>query len=102
VDAGALDMLHDAGDEAVHAVRDTVKLGLFAHDVAVDENRGFRRDIDRIAHVRAQLVLAVDDFHRPTAENIGRPHETGVADLARDLDRCLGCRDRTAFRLRNT
>ena len=41
MDAGALDVLHDAGDEVILAVADGVYLHLLAHHVLVDEHGVF-------------------------------------------------------------
>lgn len=50
VDTGALDVLHDAGDQDVVPVADGVDLDLTAGEVFVDEDR-------------AGLLLAQDDLH---------------------------------------
>ena len=42
MDAGALDVLHDAGDQDLLAVADRVDFDLLAHQVLVDQDRVLR------------------------------------------------------------
>ena len=86
MDAGALDVLHDPGDQRVAAVRDGVDLDLLAPQVFVDEHAagaGFQRG----AEIPLEVLGAVGDLHTATAQYVAWPYQHGVADLRRDRDR---------------
>ena len=101
VDAGALDVLHDAGNEDVGAVADGVDLDLLARDIAVDQNRAVLVDLDRRLEVAAQCGLVGDDLHRAAAEDVARAHQHRIADAGSGGDAVLDVGYRTAHRLRD-
>ena len=86
VDPGALDVLHDPGDERVAAVAHGVDLHLLAAQVLVDENPAGSR-LERRVEVALEILGAVRDLHAPPAEHVRGAHEHRIADLARDGER---------------
>ena len=101
VHAGALDVLHDAGDEHVRTVGDDVHLQLRAHHVFVHEHGvidALRKDA---LHVRRDLGVVVDDLHVLAADDVRRAQQHGVAERLRGVQR-LGQRLHThALRARD-
>ena len=92
MDAGFLDVLHDAGDMDLGAVRQRVDVDLDGiGQVAVEQNRVLARHVDGVADVALEMVHVADDLHRPAAENVGRPDHQREADPPGGLDR-LGVR----------
>jgi hypothetical protein len=79
VNAGVLDVLHDAADDAAAAVRDRIHIGLERIlEEPVDQHRVLRRHPRRAGEVRAERRLIVDDLHRAPAEDVGRAHQHRV------------------------
>ena len=87
VDAGALDVLEDAGNQDVVAVEDGVDLDLQPAQVLVDEQRRVGQDRRRRLRVRGELAFVVDDLHPASAEHERRAHEHREAEFARDRAR---------------
>ena len=82
VDAGALHLLHDAGDEVVLAVTDGVHLALGTHDVLIQQDGVVHIDVlGDDAHVLDDVGLRVGHDHVLTAEDVGRTHQNRQADL---------------------
>ena len=68
------------------------------------ERAGVRRrafEPDDLGHRRRQLVLVVDDAHRPAAEHVARAHEHREADAGDDLQRLVEVDGGAARRLRD-
>ncbi len=87
MDACLLDVLHDAGDDDFLAVCDRVDVDLDREiQEAVEQDRAVVRDAHGPLDVIAQLVLAVHDLHRTSAEHVRRPHDQRIADLLRHRD----------------
>ena len=88
VDAGLFDVLHDARDMDVIAVTQgvNVKLGR-AGQIAVEQNGAIAGNHNGLFDVAFQTGHIAHDFHRATAQNIGRTDHQRKADLARDLQR---------------
>ena len=83
MDAGLLDMLHDAGDIDLVAVGDGIDIDLDrVLQIAVDQHRARARDADGAADVAVEPGGVVDDLHRPAAEHVGRADHHRVADRA--------------------
>jgi len=98
VDAGELDVLEHAADDAGLAIADAVHVeldGVF--EELVDEHGFVRHYVERLAHDGLEFVLAVDDEHAAAAEHEGRAEEDGEADLLRGLER-VGLVHRCAIR----
>ena len=83
--AGALDVLHDAGDEHIRAVGDDIHLQLRAHHVFVHEHGvvdALRKDA---LHIRRDLVIVVDDLHVLAADDVRRAQQHGIAERLRGV-----------------
>ena len=111
MDAGLLDVLHDAADEHVLAVGQRIDVDLDrVRQVAVEEQRVLaeervdlpglvvrvaRLDLarhqlrQRAEQVVAELRLLADDLHRPAAEHVGGPHHQREAEVADHQPRLL-------------
>ena len=103
MDAGLLDMLHDAADDdgagrIGHRV--DVELERILQE-PVDEDWMLGRRIDGLGHVAVERAGVVDDRHRPAAQNVGRPHHDRVADGAGRAPRFRARRGDAARRLGN-
>ena len=82
MDAGLLDVLHDRADDGDLAIGDAVDIDLGGVvEEAVDQHGALGRGGDGVAHVVAQLVVAVDDLHGAAAEHEAGADEHGIADL---------------------
>jgi len=100
VDAGLLDVLHDAADDDAPAVGDRVDVDLDRLlEEAVDEDRAVGRRLDRVLHVAIERRVVVDDLHRAPAEYVARSDEHRIPDLARDLEGLRGVRGHPAVGL---
>ena len=111
MDAGLLDMLHDARDEGVLAVAKAIDVDLDgAGEIGVEEQRVFSEQrvdlaglvvgvflLDVLRHqaghgveqVGLQHALVVDDLHGAAAEHVGRAHDEREAEPLRDGARLL-------------
>ena len=78
--AGALHVLHDAGDVDVLAVAHGVGFQLLAGDVVVHEHRLVLADQHGGLEVVAKRLLVGHDLHGPTAQHIAGAHQHRVAD----------------------
>ncbi len=106
MDAGFLDVLHDAADDDVFAVGERVHVhfGCVLEEL-VDQDRalgvGNRADLHRLRHVFFDGLQIVGDHHGASAENVARPDENRQADFGCGGDGFLGRERRAAARLRN-
>ena len=98
VDAGALDVLHDARNHNIHTIGNGINLDLGALHIAIHEHGMIRRHLDGTAHIVAQLILIVDDLHRTAAEDIGGANHDGIADARSTCDSIVEIRHADAFR----
>ena len=111
VNAGLFDMLHDAGDVDVGAVRQAVDVDFDGvGEIAVEQERVlaeqgvdlaglvvrialldvFRHQLgDRVEQIGLQHAFRMDDLHGAAAENVGRAHDQREADLGGDEARLL-------------
>ncbi len=98
VDAGVLDVLHDAADDAAGAVRDGIDVGLEGVlEEAVDEHRVLGRYPRRPGEVAPEGRVVVADLHRAAAEDVRRAHQDRVAYPGGHRDRLVD-RERHARR----
>src|ERR687890_2289078 len=90
---GLLDVLHDAADVDLLSVRDRVHvdLGVVLHKL-VDEGRMSWRCARAGPEVEIEVIVVVDDLHPAPAEDVRRPHDDRIPELARHLPRLLGRR----------
>ena len=98
VNAGALDVLHDARNHDIHTVGDGIDLDLGALHIAIHEHGMIRCHLDGTAHIVAQFFLIVDDLHRTAAEHIGGANHDGIADARRTRDSVIEIRHADALR----
>ncbi len=111
MDAGLLDVLHDAGDEGVLAVGEAVDVDLGrVGEIAVEQQRVLaehgvdlpglvvriaRLDVvrhqlgQRAEQIVAELAFLADDLHRAPAEHVGGAHHERIAEIGRDQPRLL-------------
>src|SRR5215204_215964 len=103
VDAGLLDVLHDASDVDILSVRDGVHvdLGVVLHEL-VDQSRMPRTGARAGPEVEVEVLVVVDDLHPAPAEYVRGPHDDGIPELARHLPRLLGGRCRPEPGMRDT
>ena len=81
-----LHVLHDPADVDVGAVADAVHVDLDRlGEVLVDEDRVVAGNLDGGLDIRLQFIGGVDDLHRPSSEDVGRPDENRVSDALGDL-----------------
>ncbi len=111
MDAGLLDMLHDADDEGVLAVAQAIDVDLDGvGQIAVEQQRVLaehgvdlpglvvriaRLDVGRhqlgqgAEQVVGELVVLADDLHGAAAEHVGRAHHQRQAEIGGDQPRLL-------------
>ena len=109
MDAGLLDVLHDAGDVGVLAVGEAIDIDLDGvGEIAVDQqrppvgNRKLRRPVEiggQPHQIAVDLGRVVHDLHGAAAEHIGRPDHDRIADRLGDGARLLGAGGDAALRL---
>ena len=105
VDAGLLDVLHDAAEEQLGAVEQGVDVDLDGVvEEAVDEQRrerpgasSVRGVVERALDVLVQLRLVVDDLHAAAAEHVDGRTRTGKP-IRRAVSRAPACVVRGAER----
>ena len=103
MDAGLLDVLHDAADHDVLAVAYCIDVDLDrVVQEAIQQHWRIVRHLDRFVHVALEVARLVDDLHRATAEHIRRPHDERIADLLGGSDRGLLGARRAIGRLEQT
>ena len=103
MNAGLLDVLHDAADDdRAGRIGDGVDVELErVLEELVDQDRMSGRRRDRVGHVAIERGGVVDDRHRAAAEHVRRPHDEREADLRRDSRASSTRRRRAARRLRD-
>ena len=83
VNAGSFDMLHDAGDQDIRSIADSIDLKLGPHHVLVDQNRVF--DIlgkDNI-HIFVDIFFVKGDDHVLSPQDVGGSEQDRIADFIR-------------------
>ena len=98
MDAGALDVLHDAGDQDVLAVGNDVHLQLLAHEVLVHQHRVFDLAGENDLHVGPHVLIVVGDDHVLAADDVGGAQQHGIAQLMGGVQRLLHTGDGPALR----
>ena len=74
-------MLHNTGDKIVRTVADSVNFDFLAHHILIDKNRIFKSASCDDSHIFDDILIGVCDYHILTAENVGRTHKNGVAEV---------------------
>ena len=71
MDAGLLDVFHDAADDHLGSVTERIHVDLDCFiQKLVDQDRMFRRGLNRGMHITPQIVHIVDDLHRATTQHV--------------------------------
>ena len=100
MDAGVLDMLHHAADDDPLAVGNRVDVDFDrAVEITVDQQRTFFGGLQRLFEIAPQIALVGDNFHRASAQHVGRADQHRIADLGRARDRRLGVARENSARL---
>src|SRR5262245_10490593 len=109
MDAGFLDVLHDAGDHRLLAVGEAVDVDLDGvGEIAVEQQRALRRHhklrrpveiAGEPRDVAVELRAVVHDLHGAAAQHIGRPDHDRIADLLGDRARLFWRLGDAALRL---
>ena len=89
MDAGAFDVLHNAGDEHVGAVGNDVDLQLNTAHIIVDEDGVLNALREDDVHICAHVAFGVGDGHILPADDVGRAQQHRVADALGRLERLL-------------
>ena len=96
MDAGLLDVLHDAAEVELGAVVERIDVDLDGVlEEPVDQHRVLGADVGRLGDVGLERGVVVDDLHAAPAEHVGGPDQHRVTDAVGDLPR-LGERRRGA------
>ena len=98
MNAGALDVLHDAGNQNVFAVADCIDFKFYAHHVFVDEDRIFDSLRKDNAHIFFYVRFIERDNHILSAKNVRRTQENRIADFFRRMERLVFGKNGFAFR----
>ena len=85
-----LNVLHDSGDKVVSTVANSIYLDFLAHHVLIDKHRIFKSGSGDDLHVLDDILIGVSDYHVLTAENVGRTHKNGIAQILSSLKSFLG------------
>ena len=102
VDAGLLNMLHDAADPDFVPV--THGVNVHFHRVVeepIEEHRAVVAHLDRLTHVGLEILPAVDDIHRAAAKHVGRADNERVPDFVCHHDGVFFGPGRTVRRLQD-
>ena len=101
MDAGALQMLHDARNQDVLAVANGVNFDFSTHQVLVDQYRIFNLGTGDDAHILADVRFLIGDFHALTAQYIRRTNQYRIAQTIRNLNSFFLGKYRVALCARN-
>ncbi len=102
MNAGLLDVLHDAGDNHILGVAERVHVHLDGVlQEVIDQHRPLLRILHRLAHIARHGLGVVGDDHGPPAEHIAGPHQHRVADALADGQSLFHAGGRAAGGLRN-
>ncbi len=91
VDTRALYVLHNAWDNEILAVTDSVDLNLRTHHILIDKHGVFKLRRGDYLHILVNVAVAVRDYHILPTENVTRTEQNGITQLVRDFERLLCC-----------
>ncbi len=81
---GLLNMLHDRTDNYLLAIADSIHVYLYSLvQIAIKQHRSVVRHVHCRLHVLTELIVVINDFHRPTSKNIRGPDNNRVANFRR-------------------
>ena len=87
MDAGLLDVLHDAGNHDIFTVRKRVDVDLDrVFEEVIDQHGTVLGILDRLLHVTNDRILVVGDHHGAATEHVRGPHQHGIPDALRTFD----------------
>ena len=98
MDTGALDVLHDAGDQDVLAVGNDIHFQFLAHEVLVHQHRVFDLAGENDLHIGPHVLVIVSDDHVLAADDVGGAQQHGIAQLMSGVQRLLHTGDGPALR----
>ena len=98
---GPLDVLHYAGNENRLPVTDGIYLALFALEIFVNQHRVLGIQFYGHIHIAGQFGFFMDDFHRPSAEDIAGTDHYRITDAPGDVERPVDCSHAGTGRLGN-
>ena len=104
MNAGAVNVFHDAGNQNVFAVTNRVHFNFLPHQIFIDQNRMFRKvgnGAGDDAHKFVDVRVACGNLHTLTAQNITRAHQNGIAEAVRGGERLFGGEYRLPLRARD-
>ncbi len=102
MDAGLLDVLHDAGDDHVLRIAERIDVDFdCVFEEMIDEDRPLLRVLDCLAHVAGYGFGVVGDDHGAAAEHVAGTDQDGVADSFANGQRFFDAGGGSAGRLRN-
>ena len=93
MDAGALNVFHDPGDQNVLSVADRVHLQLRSPDIFVHQDGMLLPDRVDVRDKSADVRIAHRDPHALAAQHIGRPHQDGIPQTCGGIGRFLRRKD---------
>ena len=84
--ARLLDMLHDAADNDLHAIRHSVHVHFdrIVQEPVEQDGHTLRISLGHllgIAHIALEIRLCMDNFHGATAQHVGWTHYQRITDL---------------------
>ena len=101
MDPGALHQFHNARNEHVPSVADSIHFHFLATDIMIHQHRFVRVHFHGVAQVFRHLFFIRHDGHGPPAQHKARPHQHRIADFLCRPDTILHVRDRPTLRLGN-
>ena len=101
MNASALNVLHNTGDQNFLTVANRVNLHLGALQIMVNQNRMLCRSLYSVGHVVAQLIIVIHDFHSTAAQHVGRTNHGGIANIMSSVQCALRVEYSVSFRTRN-
>src|SRR5262245_25236098 len=100
MNSGLLDMFHDGADHGGFAVADAIDIHFHrVFEEAVYQHWPVWRNLDRALHVSLQVLVVIDEFHGPAAQNKRRPNENWISDAIGNRDCFFHAHRRTVWRL---
>ena len=97
MDAGALNMLHNARNHRIDSVADGVNLNLGPHDIFVHQNGVLLCDAVDNADLLYDVLIRVGNVHSLPAKHIGRPDKHRIAQFIRRPDCFFTGKDHAAL-----
>jgi hypothetical protein len=102
MDAGLLNVLHDAANDHIFAVGECVHVNLDrVFEEVIDQYRAVLGILDGFFHVADDGFFVVGDNHGASAEHIRRTHQHRIADLGGSGDGFFQRRGHCSGRLRD-